>query len=182
MSTISTTQRKLRHAQETFQLLQASARAIPLERELVERRLSDFLSAAYSVEDVLKTEIGKPHKGWVDRWWGKRSVDVQALHTFMRNQRNAELHRLGATVNAEQQEISYTDYLRRDPAMQSGRSPGGYYYGPQWSGPYGMEIPRTPVEIGILTLGGEPVTEKCARYLGLLEQMVEACLAAHPTP
>jgi hypothetical protein len=44
-----------------------------------------------------------------------------------------------------------------------------------------MEIPRTPVQIDILMLGGEEVAELCARYLSLLEQMVQAYLAAHPT-
>ena len=76
MSAIPATQRKLRHARETFQLLQASARAIPPKRGEVERRLSDFLSAAYSVEDVLKDDIaitrGKRYaNSWVDRWWSK---------------------------------------------------------------------------------------------------------------
>jgi hypothetical protein len=170
MSAIPTTQRKLRHARETFQLLQASARAIPLEREEVERRSSDFLSAAYSVEDVLKDEIGKPR---VDRWWSKRDADEQALHRFMRGQRKAELHHRGAAVNTKQQEISYTDYLRHNKWMQSGRS-GGYVYGPQWFGPYVMEIPRIPVEIDILMLGGEEVAEKCGQCLKLLEQTVNA--------
>jgi hypothetical protein len=140
--------------------------------------LSDFLSAAYSVEDVLKDEIGKPG---VDRWWSRRDADEQALHRFMRGQRKAELHHRGAAVNTKQQEISYTDYLRRNKWMQSGRS-GGYFYGPQWSGPYGMEIPRIPVEIDILMLGDEEVAEKCVRCLRLLEQMVQAFLAAHPAP
>jgi hypothetical protein len=183
MSAIPATQRKLQHARETFQLLQTSAHDIPLEREEVERRLSDFLSAAYSVEDVLTTESGKPHKGWVKAWWSSRSADDQALHafhTFMRAQRDAELHRLGADVNTEQQEIPHADYLRRNKYMQSGRS-GGYFYGPQWTGSYGEEIPRTPVSIPILMLGDEDVAEPCARYLSLLEQMVQAYLAAHPT-
>jgi uncharacterized protein (UPF0147 family) len=35
--------------------------------------------------------------------------------------------------------------------------------------------------IEILTMEGEEVTERCARYLSLLEQMVQAYLAAHPT-
>jgi hypothetical protein len=168
MSTIPATQRKLRHACTTFQFLQASARAIPLEREVVERHLSDFLSAAYSVEDVLKGEIGKR---WVDRWWSKRSVEDQALHRFMREQRRVEVHSRGATVNTEQQEISYTDYLRHNKWMQSGRY-GGYAYGPQWFGPYGEELPRTPVPIDILMLGNETVAERCTCYLRLLEQMV----------
>jgi hypothetical protein len=45
MSAIPATERKMQHARRTFQLLQASAHAIPLEREEAERRLSDFLSA-----------------------------------------------------------------------------------------------------------------------------------------
>jgi hypothetical protein len=45
-----------------------------------------------------------------------------------------------------------------------------------------MEIPRTPVEIDILMLGDAEVTEKCALYLDLLAEMVQAFIAAHPTP
>jgi hypothetical protein len=174
----------MQHARRTFQRLQASAHAIPLEREEAERRLSYFLSAAYSVEDVLKDDITIAHgkryaNRWVDRWWSKPR-SRQAFHTFMRDQRVAELHHQGATTDTTPQEIPYTDYLRRNKWMQSGRA-GGYFYGSQWSGPYGMEIPRTPVQIDILMLGGEEVAELCARYLSLLEQMVQAYLAAHPT-
>jgi hypothetical protein len=184
MSAIPATQRKLQHARETFQLLQTSAHHIPLEREEVERRLSDFLSAAYSVEDVLKDDIkltrGKRcANSWVDSWWGK-PPPRQAFHTFMRNQRVAELHHQGATIRTTLQEIPYADYLRRNKYMQSGRS-GGYFHGPQWTGPYGEEIPRTPVPIAILMLGDEDVAEACARYLSLLEQMVQAYLATHHT-
>src|SRR5919108_3255567 len=119
MRAIPAIQRKLRHARQTFQLLQASAHAIPLDHEVCERQVSDFLSAAYSVEDIIRNRPGK--RPWVDRWWSKRHPEDQALHSFMRKQRKAELHYLGAAVRTMPQEISYQDYLRRAPAMQSGR-------------------------------------------------------------
>jgi hypothetical protein len=177
MSIIPATQRKLRDAHATFRLLQASARAIPLNHEECDRHLGAFLSAAYSVEDVLKTESGKPHKGWVKDWWSKRSIEDQELHACMREQRNDELHRRGAAVNTEPQEISAWDYLRRTEWMRSGGGNGRSFF---W-GPVGWGI-SSSMTITILLLGGEEVTERCARYLNLLEQMVQAFLAAHPTP
>jgi hypothetical protein len=181
MSAIPATQRKLQHAHETFQLLQVSACDIPLESEEVARRLSDFLSAADSVVDLMAQESGRVHRGWVTDWRSQRSADDKALLSFMTKQRNAETHGQGATIRTTTQKISYPEYLRHAPAMQSGRH-GGYYYGPQWSGPYGMESPRTPVEIEILMLGDEEVVEKCKRYLGLLKEMVQAYLTAYQRP
>jgi hypothetical protein len=179
MSAIPATERKLRHARETFQLLQASARAIPLDREEVERRLSDFLSAAYSVEDVLKDEIGKPR---VDRWLSRRDADDRALHRFMRGQRRPELHHRGAAVNTAQKSIPYIEYLQRTEAMRDRRHPD-YHAGMQMSssGPFGLERPPTTVPIDILQIEDEEAAEKCARCLRLLEQMVQAFLAARPT-
>lgn len=169
--TISTTQRKLRHAGATLQLLQGSTSTIPLDREEVERRLNDFLTAADSVVDIMKRGSSSVHNGWFDQWWVDRRPEDRQLRGFMTKQRNAETHGQGATIRTTQQEISYLEYLQRDPAMQSGRH-GGYYYRPQWSGPVGMEIPRTPVQIDILMLGDEEVAAKCTSYLRLLEQMV----------
>jgi len=120
----------------------------------------------------MKYEIGKP---WVDRWWSKRSDDEQALRSFMREQHRIEVHYQGAAVNTEQQEIPYWDYLLRTDWKRSGGTNGRSFF----FGPVGTEMPRTPVTIDILTLGDEP-TERCARYLSLLEQMVEAFLAAYP--
>ena len=181
MSTIAATQQKLRRARKKFQLLQASTHDLPLEREEVECRLSDFLLAADSVVDLMAKESGRVHSGWVSDWRSQRRAGDKALLSFMTKQRNAETHGKGASIRTTPQKISYLEYLRRAPAMQSGRH-GGYLYGSQWSGPYGMEIPRMPVEIDMLILGDEEVTEKCERYLRLLEQMVQDFLAAHPTP
>ncbi len=173
MIEIPATQKKLEEAHSCFQLLQTSARKIPLNRGVFDQRLSAFLSAAYSVEDVLETESGKAFEGWVKRWWDSRDAQEQALHKFIRGERNAELHREGATVTSAPQEISYQEYLQRAEGMQSGRHLG-YFYGPQWSGPYGTEIPRTPVQIDIPQLGDKEATEKCGQYLRLLDQMVQA--------
>jgi hypothetical protein len=182
MSAIPATQRKLRHARETFQLLQAGTRAIPLVHDEVERRLSDFLSAAYSVEDVLKEEVGRPQ---VDRWLSKlsqRNANGHRLYRFMREQRRVEVHDRGATVTTGLQEISYLEYLERTEAGRSWRHPA--YHGMQLSlsGPFGLERPPATVPIHVLMLGDEEVAAKCERYLRLLEQMVQAFLAAYQRP
>ena len=96
----------------------------------------------------------------------------------MRNQRVAEVHHQGAAVDAEQQEISYFDYLQRTEWKGFGVSTDRSFF----FGPIDMEVARSmPVTIDILMMGGEKVAERCARYLSLLEQMVQAYLAAHPT-
>jgi hypothetical protein len=178
MGAIPATQRKLRHAQIAFQSLQAGAQAIPLDREECVRQLSDFLSKAYSVVDVLKTETGQVYRGWVNAWWGNCRADEQTLHDFMRKQRRAELHRLGAIVNLAQQEIPYEDYSLRIEARRPRRPPAADAMHMPF-GPFGLGRPTT-VQIDILMLGGEEVTAKCERYLGLLEQMVEDFGREHP--
>jgi hypothetical protein len=140
MSAIPATQRKLGHAHEKFRLLQASARVIPLNHEECHRLLGDFLSAAYSVEDVLKDDIAVTHgkryaNRWVDRWWSKPRPR-QALHTFMREQRNDELHHQGAAINTEPQEISAEDYLQRTEWTRSGGGNGRSFFGDRSAGGY----------------------------------------------
>jgi len=139
---IPATQRKLDQARANFRHLHVSARAIPLDRGECDRLLGEFLSAAYSVVDVMKYEIGKP---WVDRWWSKRSDDEQALRSFMREQRRIEVHYQGAAVNTEQQEIPYWDYLLRTDWKRSGGTNGRSFF----SGPVGTEMPCTPVTMPI---------------------------------
>jgi len=85
MIVIPATQEKLDEARTCLERLQVSGQALPLDQEEFNQRLSAFLSAAYSVVDVLKTESGKTAKGWVKQWWGSRDAQHQALHTFMRD-------------------------------------------------------------------------------------------------
>jgi hypothetical protein len=175
---ISATQRKLGHARDTFQRLQASTQAIPLDRELVERRLSDFLTAADSVVDIITQKGGQVHPRWVSTWWGKRDAADRDLKKFMTKQRNAETHGRGARVNRAQQKIPYEEHQWRIEARRPRRPPASDAMHTPY-GPLGLGRP-SEVQIDIFMLGDEEVTAKCGRYLGLLEQMVEDFGREHP--
>src|SRR6266700_7415675 len=95
MALIPKTKKKLRETQFFMGKLRQEAQTTILDKEDFEFYFSAFLSAGRSVRDVLSSE-NHSYKDWHPDWKSKLQPEESQLFDFMQQQRNLEVHRLGA--------------------------------------------------------------------------------------
>jgi hypothetical protein len=175
---IPATQRKLREAQFFLgRLRRESGQPVRNEPEAFECYLSAFLSAAQSVTWALQKEATAQYDEWFPAWHDGLPEEDRRLLKFLVGQRVAEVHRTGSEVELAWEyvpirQLPWTEGERAHPA-----------FGIQSAVPPGTPKPR----IGILRYSFQDpsreadVVTACDKYVRLLEQLVHAFIAAHPS-
>jgi hypothetical protein len=173
MATIETGEKKLREAHRFLNEMRAQEQKAFGDKEPFDHWLSAFLSAGMSVRDALHVEGGGAHdktvKKWKETWEGQLPPAQKCIYDFMREDRNREVHRSGSQRVVESKDVkvgvggSYSDKsgtltVMGSPSVLLGTDTGATISMPQYS----FDI------CGVK----RRVTEVCAEYLNLLEQMV----------
>lgn len=161
------TEKKLREAHFFFDHLLKVKDGFPADTEGAEYFLSAFLSAARSVTFVLEAEQKTLYNSWFPTWLSGRSTEDQELLSFMNDQRVREVHVRGAKTTTRVEWVPVTEV-----PTERGRHPA---YGFHWSGPPGVpppEVGRQVLHFEIDEAVGEEITERCQRYLNLLDELV----------
>jgi len=152
-------QKKLREAKFFLSHMIQSGRSTRLDHEHVEFYLSAFLSAARSVTNFLEKDD--------QRWWcqWKKGQADRELLDQMRKQRKNEVHRKGADVAHQLEDVPLSK-IETASALHAA-------FAPSFGEPWGE--PQVGLKVYYFTLGGETVNaiETCQRYVGLLERAVE---------
>jgi len=159
---------KLREAYFFLGHLVAKTRTFPSsDPEEFEFFLSAFLSAARSVTFALQAEKKDTYDTWFPEWKAHRSIEDLDFLKAMNAQRVEEVHKKGASVNVALEHIPVTE------VRYAGRGHPAYY-GFQWSGPPGIEVPWVGLPVHYFKLGESQaeVVATCTRYLDLLDQMI----------
>jgi hypothetical protein len=164
MADIPKTLKKLCEARFFLARMTEAARSTNLEREDFDFYLSAFLSAGRSVTLVLQVEQKDLYDAQYGPWQSSLTPEEQSLLKFMNGQRLAEVHLLGAAVEAVIEMVPMTQI-----EIQPGTDPR-YSYSISWWGETGV-----PPEIGRKVRyfeSGQQVVAECTRYFKLLESLV----------
>jgi hypothetical protein len=168
---IGRVERKLREAQFFLREVRAAADRDGGDPEVFDFYLSAFLSAAKSVEMLLKDGWEKTYGPWREAWDSRLSPADKRLMDFVATDRNHEVHRAGSRREARDTEIKLaagTSYLDGSTMV---------------TGPPGMPDAATIIKPDYyFTIGGAEarVPEVCAAHLALLHRLVRDFKADHP--
>jgi hypothetical protein len=166
MAEIPKTLKKLREARFFLARGTQAAQSTNLEREDFDFYLSAFLSAGRSVTLVLRKEDKALYDAKYDPWESRLTPEDQALMKFMNGQRVAEVHLLGADVEAAIEMVPITEI-----EIQPGIDPR---YRVSWCGPPGVPPPEIGRKVRYFESAstGQQVIAGCNRYFKLLENAV----------
>jgi hypothetical protein len=152
--------RKLREARFFFDQLERVARSDTDNSEVVQHFMSAFLSSCGTIASSFR---GRPYGGWYRGWIRALPKGDQRLVSFMREQRNAEVHREGADV------LSVMEYTAVTQVAGTARRQREL-----WIGRPGEPPPRRSTAVHMLQVGPSTMglVSACARYIELLRQLV----------
>jgi hypothetical protein len=172
---IPKTLKKLREAKFFLGWMEKAARSTNLEREDFEFYFSAFLSAGRSVTFVLQKEQKNLYEARYGPWESGLTPKDQSLMKFMNEQRVAELHLLGANVEAAIEMVPMTVF-----EMERGID---LRYTMSWYG----STDAPPPEIGRKVhyfehATGKQVLSTCTQYFRLLESCAREFDAAFEYP
>jgi hypothetical protein len=174
MAVIDIVEKKLQQARDFLNRMRDQEQRAFGDKETFDQYLSAFLSAAMSLRDALhvKQDRRRPHqamKEWKETWKANLTQEQMHIYEFMGKDRDREVHGSGSRRVIEPKEIkvgvggSYTDKsgtlaVMGSPSALIGADTGATISMPQY----------------FFDIGGakRPVTEVCAQYLSLLEQLV----------
>lgn len=141
------------------------------EPEGFEFLLSAFLSASFSITDPLDN---RKYRTWLDGWRQGRTARERELLEFVRIQRIAEVHRMGAETELGVRYIPITE-------LRTNRQ-GHPAYCFHWSGPPGTPPPSVGISVHEFELGGTKVEayNTCREVTGLLGELLKAFETANP--
>jgi hypothetical protein len=171
---IEKAQRRLRQARFFYQHLvnegqQASFRH---DLEAFEFYFSAFIQAARSVTWTLGNEEPDKWKAWEPTWKANRSIEEQRLLDLTNELRRDEVHRGGADLTVDFEEIAINELLSAaslDPWRQQHPD-----HRPQMFSPLGMSQAKRLRRVHYFEdrEGKEEISAICGRYLELLEKVV----------
>jgi len=173
MPAIDTAERKLQEARDFLNRMRDQEQRAFGDKQPFDHYLSAFLSAGMSVRTSFHVEQDRQRdeavKEWKEAWETNLTPEQKLIYEFMREDRNSEVHKSGSRRIIETKHIkvgtggSYEDKsgtltVMGSPSVLIGADTSATISMPQ----YFFEIAGTK----------RPVTEVCAEYLALLEQMV----------
>jgi hypothetical protein len=173
---IENVEKKLREARSCLNEMIERERMAFGDRERFDFSLSGFLNAAMSVRGAFRYEQDRERnsavKAWKKTWEAGLTPEKARLYHFMRRDRVDEVHRSGSSRVVKTEEIKVgvgSAYSDKSGTLQ--------YMGSPWAGPAVIYKPTYNFTIE----GTErAVTEACAEYLALLQEMVAAFKADYP--
>jgi hypothetical protein len=170
MLNIEATKAKLAEADFFYRKLEAQRqRVVRNEPEAFGYYLSAFLSAARSVQWVLKTEQRDKYDEWVTDWDKSRSGDDLDLWRHFNKQRVETVKRKGTDVTQRSEVISHSELFSTRGGSQVHVSGG---------------VPGTPLPefyrlVSSFKFGDDEmeVVQACGKYLALMHKLVESFVA-----
>jgi hypothetical protein len=170
MVQIPNTEKKLREAKFFLGYVSKAGRSPQLDREDFDFYLSAFLSAARSVDWVLRCEQKSRRKSyiaWYEKWQQNLTEDNRKLWDFMDTQRGDEVHKKGAETQGDVETVPLTlsdpDYRRDNITWMS----SGWFDSP------GTPPPEMELTVHYFKTEHKKVVDTCKRYLALLEKLVQ---------
>jgi hypothetical protein len=173
MTIIETAEKKLQEVRKFLADMRDQEQRAFGDKEPFDHYLSAFLTAGMSVRGAFHVKQDRPRneaiKNWKKAWEAQLTPAQKCIYDFMQEDRNCEVHDRGSHRVVGTKEIkvgvggTYSDKSGTLTAMGSpsvllGADTGVTIYAPQYSfDMFGVK---------------RPVTEVCAEYLHLLEQMV----------
>ena len=172
MAIIETVEKKLEEARASLSKMHDQEQRAFGDKQPFDHYLSAFLSAGMSVRDAFHVKQDRQRdqaiKNWKEAWEARLTSEQMRIYELMREDRNREVHDSGSRRVVEQKEIripvggSYTDKsgtatVMGSPSVLIGADTAATISTPQY----------------FFNIDGEKrlVTEVCAEYLSLLEQM-----------
>jgi hypothetical protein len=164
-------EKKLREAKFFLDKMIEHERMAFKDKEPFEFYLSAFLSAGRTVDYRLRHEQKAIYPTWRTAWDATLTQTQQDLIKFMVDERNDEVHESGSshTVGTENREFGPGTHKLADGTMYVTGAPG-----------FSQVTIKAPGYYFTIDAVERKVTEACAEYLRLLEQMVAAFRADHP--
>jgi hypothetical protein len=193
------TQRKIREANFFLGHLIQYSQRFPSGRVVADNQeefayyLSAFLSAAYSILEVLMVEVGrdrlKEYRTWYRKWLSGRTNaerrllpparsrggrDRKSSEGFIADQRHAEVHNKGAKARAAWTMIPITR-LRQNVQHH----PAHMFF---WPGPSDADPPRVGLNVYYFDIDDHEAeaVQVCTQHLELLKALVDDFVAEHP--
>lgn len=142
-------------------------------RESFNQYLSALLSAGMSVRDTFHVRQDRKRneavKKWRETWEARLTPEQMSVYEFMRLDRNAEVHadEVRRVVKMKEIKVGVGDSHRDKSGILSAMGSPGCLIGADTSAT--IRVPQYFFDIDGIE---RPVTEVCAEYLALLEQMV----------
>jgi hypothetical protein len=173
MAIIETAGKKLQEARTFLTNMRDQEHRAFGDKEPFDHSLSAFLSAGMSVRSAFHVKQDRARneavRKWKEEWVGKLTPAQKCVYDFMQKDRNCEVHDVGSQRVTDSKEIkvgvggSYSDksgtlIVMGPPSPLLGAGTGVTISTPQYS-----------FEIGGVK---RRVTEVCAEYLDLLDQMI----------
>jgi hypothetical protein len=173
---IEKTQKRLRQARFFYQHLvnqRTSSRADP---EAFEFYFSGFIQAARSVPWTIGKEEPEKWKAWEPKWKANRSKEEQKLLDLTNELRRDEVHRGGADLIVDFEEVAINELLNLDPWRSQHPALRRQMFSLLGSQPRRLRA----VHYFEDKEGKEEITALCERYLELLDKVVRDFCRDHP--
>jgi hypothetical protein len=169
---IETVEKKLQEARHFLDRMRDQEQRAFGDRTPFVQYLSAFLSAGMSVRSAFHAKQDRQRNealgAWKNGWESKLTQDQMQIYEFMREDRNLEVHDRGSRRIIEEKTIKVgtgSSYSDKSGTLEVFGSPS-----PLMGADTGSTIsmPQYIFEVGGFK---RPVTDVCAEYLSLLEQM-----------
>jgi hypothetical protein len=164
-------EKKLREAAFFLRAVHAAGDMDGGSPEIFDFYLSAFLSAAKSVEDMLRQDRQAKYDSWRDTWISKLASPERALMRFIAVDRNQEVHRRGSRrVQRDKQVKLAAGTTYPDGSTMVAGPPGMMDAATIIRPDYYFTIDSAEMRVG----------DACARHVALLERLVGDFRVEHP--